>query len=93
MDSLFGNIEEARCAREQFHVLHVRGLWSRECRHLDSHPSSTAPPSLEQSGFPPDQQEAYEGANYWWQGSLRPEVGGADGLKSAGTIQSQARVK
>jgi len=45
---------------------------------------------MEQSGFRPDQQAAYQGANYGWQkflGALE-RVLGADRLKSAGTIQS-----
>ena len=39
---------------EQEAVLHVGGLWSRECRHLDSHP-------YEHGRFRPDQQQAYQG--------------------------------
>jgi len=47
----------------------VGGLWSRECRHLDSHPFEHGdPPAMEQSGFRPDQQQAHQGANYGWQG-------------------------
>jgi uncharacterized protein YndB with AHSA1/START domain len=45
---------------------------------------------MEQSGFHPDQQQAYQGAKYGWQhffGGLE-RVLGADTLKSAGTIQS-----
>jgi uncharacterized protein YndB with AHSA1/START domain len=54
---------------EQNAVLHVGGLWSRECRHLDSHPYTSTGTHVrrEQSGFRPDQQQAYQGAKGWWQ--------------------------
>ena len=68
MGSPFGNIE-VRGARENNLILHVGGLWSRECRHLDSHPFEHGTHlRMEQLGFRPDQQQAHQGANYGWQG-------------------------
>ena len=53
---------------EQNAVLHVGCLWSRECRHLDSHPYEHGdPPGMEHSGFRPDQEQAYQGAQGGWQ--------------------------
>jgi len=66
-------------------------LWSRECRHLDSHPTSTGTHlRMEQSGFRrissrlPGAKAGGRGSGQTWS-SL-----GADRLTSAGTIQSQA---
>ena len=53
---------------EQNAVLHVGGLWSRECRHLDADPTSTGTHlRMEQSGFRPDQPQDYQGAKGGWQ--------------------------
>ncbi len=67
---------------EQNAVLHVGALWSRECRHLDSrrHEHGTHL-RMEQSGFRPDQQQAYQGASHGWQkfiGDLERVVAGLD---------------
>ena len=44
---------------------------------------------MEQSGFRPDQQQAYQGAKGGWQQFFGPGAGiGADRLKSAGAIRS-----
>jgi uncharacterized protein YndB with AHSA1/START domain len=46
----------------------VGGLWSRQCRHLDSHPNEHGDHlRMEQSGFRPDQRHAYHGAKGGWQ--------------------------
>jgi hypothetical protein len=49
---------------EQNAVLHLVGLWSQGCRHLDFHPPSTgAHLHMEQSGFRPEQQGAKGGSS------------------------------
>ena len=57
-------------------------------------PSSTGTHlRMEQPSLQPDRQEAHQGANYGWHGFFTGlEQPGADRLKSARTIQSQARV-
>ena len=43
-------------------------LWSRERRDLTLTPTRTGTHlRMEQSGFRPDQQQAYQGAKYGWQ--------------------------
>ena len=81
---------------EQNAVLHVDGLWSRECRHLDSHPCEHRdPPAHGAVGLPTGSAAVLPGRQGWMAGVLCcPGAGsGADRLKSAGTIQSQAKAE
>ena len=76
---------------EQNAVLHVGGLWSRECRHLDSHPYEHGdPPAHGAVGLPAGSAAGLPGRQGRVAAVLcKPGAGlGADRLKSAGTIQS-----
>jgi len=69
----------------------VAGLWSRECRHLDSHPFEHGdPPAHGAVGLPAGSAAGPPGRQLRVAGVLcGPGAGlGADRLKSAGTIQS-----
>jgi len=49
-------------------VLHMGGLWSRECRHMDSHAYKHGDPSAHEAvGLPAGSAAAYQGAKYGWQ--------------------------
>ena len=76
---------------EQNAVLHVGGLWSRECRHLDAHPYEHGdPPAHGAVGLPAGSAAVLRGRQERVAAVLcKPAAGlGADRLKSAGTIQS-----
>ncbi len=81
------------CQVEQKAVLHVGGLWSRECRHLDSHPYEHGdPPAHGAVGLPAGSAAGLP----WREGRVAavlcgPGAGlGADRLKLFGTSQSRA---
>jgi hypothetical protein len=73
MGSPFGNIE-VRGERENNLMSYSGRPMVSRVSSLGLSPLRAWGPTLrmEQSGVQPDQQQAYQGANYGWQGSLRP---------------------